>query len=123
MASRRPTDSPGRQPPAQSPKSTLPSASPKTPSSKAPAPKASTATQKTPARPVAAAARVRKKSVKADTQGAQISEDMRRGMVAQAAYLRAERRGFCGGSETDDWLAAEAEVDALLSVGHGRTPQ
>ncbi len=48
---------------------------------------------------------------------------MRRGMVAQAAYLRAERRGFCGGSETEDWLAAEAEVDALLSAGHGRTAQ
>jgi len=44
-------------------------------------------------------------------------------MVAQAAYLRAERRGFAPGSEEEDWLAAEAEVDALLKAGNGRPPQ
>ena len=37
--------------------------------------------------------------------------------IAEAAYLRAERRGFSPGQETDDWLAAEAEVDALLKAG------
>ncbi|HVO91912.1 MAG TPA: DUF2934 domain-containing protein [Terriglobales bacterium] len=36
-------------------------------------------------------------------------------MVAEAAYLRAEKRGFIGGNPTDDWLAAEAEIDKLLS--------
>lgn len=50
--------------------------------------------------------------------GITVSEDARRAMIAQAAYLRAERRGFAGGSEVDDWLAAEAEVDALLKAGH-----
>jgi hypothetical protein len=40
-------------------------------------------------------------------------------MIAEAAYLRAERRGFAPGYETEDWLAAESEVDALLSAGHG----
>lgn len=36
-------------------------------------------------------------------------------MVAEAAYLRAERRGFSGGNPTEDWLAAEAEIDAILT--------
>jgi hypothetical protein len=44
-------------------------------------------------------------------------------MIAEAAYLRAERRGFAGGDEREDWLAAEAEVDALLRAGHGSSPQ
>jgi len=50
--------------------------------------------------------------------GITVSEDARRAMIAQAAYLRAERRGFAPGSEVEDWLAAEAEVDALLKAGH-----
>jgi Protein of unknown function (DUF2934) len=55
----------------------------------------------------------------------EISEDVRRGMIAEAAYLRAERRGFTGGpeKEREDWLAAEAAVDALLKGGHGSSPQ
>jgi len=54
-----------------------------------------------------------------------ISEDVRRGMIAEAAYLRAERRGFTGGpdKEREDWLAAETEVDALLRAGHGSPAQ
>ena len=52
-----------------------------------------------------------------------VSEEARRAMIAQAAYLRAERRGFAPGNEEEDWLAAEAEVDALLKAGHGRPPQ
>lgn len=35
-------------------------------------------------------------------------------MIAEAAYFRAEQRGFAPGNEIDDWLAAELEVDALL---------
>ena len=31
--------------------------------------------------------------------------------IAEAAYWRAERRGFTAGQELDDWLAAEKEVD------------
>ena len=42
-------------------------------------------------------------------------------MIAEAAYLRAERRGFTAGREEEDWLAAEKEVDALLSAGQGDT--
>jgi len=40
----------------------------------------------------------------------------RRAMIAQAAYLRAERRGFEPGHETEDWLAAEQDVGHLLST-------
>ncbi len=32
-------------------------------------------------------------------------------MTAEAAYYRAERRGFSPGHELDDWLWAEHEVD------------
>lgn len=36
--------------------------------------------------------------------------------VRMAAYFRAERRGFAPGYEWDDWLAAEAEVNALADT-------
>src|SRR6185437_6195707 len=55
----------------------------------------------------------------------EISVEVRRGMIAEAAYLRAERRGFSGGpdQEREDWLSAEAEVDALLRAAHGSSAQ
>ncbi len=45
-----------------------------------------------------------------------VSEAARRELIAIGAYLRAERRGFAHGHAEEDWLAAEAEVDALLKV-------
>ena len=59
----------------------------------------------------------------ATSKAPKVSEDTRRAMIEQAAYLRAERRGFTAGSEVEDWLLAEAEVDALLTAGDGRPPQ
>ncbi|MGH8148620.1 MAG: DUF2934 domain-containing protein [Steroidobacteraceae bacterium] len=47
-----------------------------------------------------------------------VSADARRAMIAEAAYLRAESRGFATGSEEEDWLAAEKDVDQLLSARH-----
>lgn len=41
-------------------------------------------------------------------------DEARRHMISEAAYFRAAQRGFEPGSELDDWLAAEAEVDARL---------
>ncbi len=41
-------------------------------------------------------------------------------MIAEAAYFHAERRGFLPGSELQDWLAAEIEVDELLAESHPR---
>ena len=43
-----------------------------------------------------------------------LSDDDRRRMIAEAAYYIAQRRDFDGGLELDDWLAAEAEVNARL---------
>ncbi|MGH8177734.1 MAG: DUF2934 domain-containing protein [Steroidobacter sp.] len=36
----------------------------------------------------------------------------REARIAEAAYWRAERRGFTPGQELDDWLEAERQVDA-----------
>jgi hypothetical protein len=46
--------------------------------------------------------------------GTDVSLEERYRMIAEAAYLRAERRGFEPGREVEDWLAAEGEVDRLL---------
>ena len=48
---------------------------------------------------------------------APIDQDLRRALIAKAAYYRAERRGFSAGCEADDWLAAEMEVDTALTLG------
>ncbi|HWZ65048.1 MAG TPA: DUF2934 domain-containing protein [Steroidobacteraceae bacterium] len=53
---------------------------------------------------------VRAKSARSTT----ISPEDRRALIAESAFLRAERRGFAPGEEVADWLAAEQEVDALL---------
>jgi hypothetical protein len=119
MASRRPTDSPRAT--TAAPVSPI-----TTPTVPAKAESASDAKPKPPAKPRAPRA---KKAVtpKGSTASAviEISEDVRRGMIAEAAYLRAERRGFTGGheKEREDWVAAEAEVDALLKAGHGTSAQ
>ena len=35
-------------------------------------------------------------------------------MIAEAAYFRAEQRGFVPGNEMSDWLEAEADVEGVL---------
>lgn len=52
-----------------------------------------------------------------------VTREVRRAMIAENAYLRAEGRGFASGHETEDWLAAEAEVDALVKLSPGGSPQ
>ena len=47
-------------------------------------------------------------------QASQTNLEMRHQMIATAAYYRAERRGFQDGSLVDDWIEAEAEIDASL---------
>lgn len=44
----------------------------------------------------------------------QVTPEQRRQWIAEAAYYRAERRGFVGGDPGEDWRAAEAEIDARL---------
>ncbi len=42
------------------------------------------------------------------------AEDRHR-MIAEAAYFKAERRDFRGGSPDQDWFEAEAEIQAMLT--------
>ena len=43
-----------------------------------------------------------------------INQEQRRQLIATAAYLRAEKRGFNGGDPVEDWLQAESEIDTML---------
>ena len=43
-----------------------------------------------------------------------LSTGDRESMVRTAAYFRAQQRNFATGHALDDWLAAEAEIDAAL---------
>ena len=43
-----------------------------------------------------------------------VARDERHQMIAEAAYFKAERRGFNGGDAVRDWCEAEAEIDAHL---------
>lgn len=38
-----------------------------------------------------------------------------REMIAEAAYVKAEQRGFTGGHDLEDWLAAEREIADFLA--------
>ena len=46
-----------------------------------------------------------------------VDPQQRAALIAQAAYFRALNRGFVPGHDMEDWLAAEAEVDADLMKG------
>lgn len=45
----------------------------------------------------------------------EITPELRRHMIQEAAYLRAEQRGFANGDPVNDWLAAEKDIDQLLA--------
>ena len=47
---------------------------------------------------------------------AKIDAEKRHALIAEAAYLRAESRGFAPGHEVEDWVAAEAEIDLALTA-------
>jgi hypothetical protein len=47
------------------------------------------------------------------------ASEKRHALICEAAYFRAERRGFCPGQELDDWLAAESEIDRNSGTGAG----
>jgi hypothetical protein len=49
------------------------------------------------------------------THGAGVSSEQRRKMIEEAAYFRAQQRGFAG-DPMRDWLEAEVEVDRQLSA-------
>jgi hypothetical protein len=49
--------------------------------------------------------------------------EQRAALIAEAAFYRAETRGFTPGHEVEDWLAAESEVDAKLLHAADSGPQ
>lgn len=44
-----------------------------------------------------------------------LAPEVRHGMICEAAYYRAEQRGFSGGDPIADWVAAEVEIDQRYS--------
>ena len=52
--------------------------------------------------------------------GALIPASVRKDLIRDAAYFRAQARGFAPGSEVSDWLAAEEEIDELIMRRYGR---
>jgi hypothetical protein len=48
--------------------------------------------------------------------GLPIDPALVRGMIAEAAYYRAEKRGFAAGGAEQDWLEAESLVKATLGL-------
>ena len=43
-----------------------------------------------------------------------VDAEVRAAMIAEAAYYCAEKRGFAPGHELEDWLEAEAQIEAAL---------
>ena len=84
-------------------------------------PAAAQAPSKRPARNLTSRAARRTGAAKAGSvpRPIVVTDDLRQAMIAEAAYFHAERRGFAPGGEVQDWLSAEAEVDALLKAAGG----
>lgn len=81
-------------------------------------PKAKTTLKATPTAKSAVRApvlREKSKTGKADAQpGPALNTQEREKLIAQAAYFRAEKRGFTPGYELQDWIEAEVEVLRLI---------
>ena len=50
---------------------------------------------------------------------ARMPADLRQQMIRDAAYCRAERRGFSKGDSVRDWMEAEVEIDRMLCSDRG----
>jgi hypothetical protein len=93
--------------------------SPTPPSTKAPAkpvkakaaPKDSGSSGSAPAAATKETVKTLKKSGKSV-----VSPEQRYRMIATAAYYLAERRGFHGDYDMQDWISAEAEIDAMIKA-------
>jgi hypothetical protein len=66
-----------------------------------------------PPRPAAAPAPAARESREVRIRPS-VSTEERAHMIAEAAYFRAQRRGFRNGDPVRDWAEAEAEIDAML---------
>jgi len=73
------------------------------------------AKKKAPKKPTARKkAAIKKVRVTAATTA--VNPEERYKMIAEAAFLRAERRGFVDGDDLRDWLDAEREIDQMLET-------
>lgn len=63
-------------------------------------------------------AEARSRAQRDATQGDAAHDCPREQMIAEAAYYRAEQRGFAPGNEMSDWLLAEADVERALGKLH-----
>jgi hypothetical protein len=61
------------------------------------------------------AAKPRRRTVR-KTVKAIISGTQRHQLISEAAYLKAEQRGFEGDDATRDWLEAEAHIDSMYRI-------
>lgn len=66
--------------------------------------------------------KAKSRSTERDSSTEQVDETMnatvldeREQMIAEAAYFRAEQRGFQGGDPQQDWIMAEKEIDTQLT--------
>ena len=59
------------------------------------------------------------KSAKTAIFGRHVTLEEREQLIREAAYLRAEQRGFVGGSPDEDWRMAQQEVDQRLAQETG----
>ena len=73
--------------------------------------KTRTASKAAPARKKAASP---KRAASTQSPPVYMTREERWRMVAEAAYHKAEKRGFASGHEVEDWLDAEREIDALF---------
>lgn len=79
--------------------------------------KAGKKTAKTAAKTAKTTAKSTKRKSKSQPKPVELSPELRHEMIREAAYYRAERRGFQGGDAVSDWLSSEQEVDSALSMG------
>jgi len=49
--------------------------------------------------------------------GTPVSPEIREQWIAEAAYFRAQQRGFAQGHALEDWVAAEKEIDNRMKTG------
>ena len=79
----------------------------------APISKKTTSAKQTSAARAAATTMAAKQQTK---QG--LDQEERHRMITETAYLIAEKRGFEGDRALDDWLQAEAKIDARYAARH-----
>lgn len=78
--------------------------------------KGRSSTKKSTARKKSAAKTTKSKTTSKSTKASpSVSAEQREQMIRDAAYFRAESRGFVGGNPEQDWLDAEVEIDKLVS--------